>query len=164
MHIPENSKNEVDSSLKSPIHTLWKIPLYPSVNGWLRSSRRLPADYEETMKLFNELPKPQPFGSAFHFFLLPPHRSIKSMITFPIQFILNYRFYIIFMARTIFQALRPLLAFCVFGEIMKLSVAVMNSGLFYFFFSFILAFEVLYFFLQSYISYVFLGMFFASAF
>lgn len=86
------------------------------------------------------------------------------MIRFILSFILNYRFYLVFMARTTFQAVRPLLAFCVFGEAMKLALAIMSSGTFIFFFSFVLAFEVLYFFLQCYISYVFLGMFFAAAF
>lgn len=86
------------------------------------------------------------------------------MLTFITSFILNYRFYLVFMARTTFQAVRPLLAFCVFGEAMKLALAMINSGTFIFFFSFVLAFEVLYFFLQCYISYVFLGMFFLAAF
>ncbi|EWC89385.1 hypothetical protein PFNF54_01833 [Plasmodium falciparum NF54] len=58
------------------------------------------------------------------------------------------------------QAVRPLMAFCVFGELMKLILATMTSGVFAFFFSFVLAFEVLYFFLQCYISYTFLTMFF----
>lgn len=96
--------------------------------------------------------------------LCPPHRSLKSVLNFAVSFLLNYRFYVVFMARTTFQAVRPLLAFCVFGEVMKLALAVMSSGLFIFFFSFFLAFEVLYFFLQCYISYVFLGMFFTAAF
>lgn len=52
------------------------------------------------------------------------------------------------------------MAFCVFGEMMKLVLATMTSGVFAFFFSFVLAFEVLYFFLQCYISYTFLTMFF----
>lgn len=95
---------------------------------------------------------------------LPPHRSLANLIRFPASFVLNYRFYVIFMARTLFQLIRPLLAFCVFGEVMKLALAMLGSGPFVFGFSFILAFEVLYFFLQCYISYVFLGMFFTASF
>lgn len=62
------------------------------------------------------------------------------------------------------QAVRPLLAFSVFGEVMKMVLATMSSGLFSFLFSFVLAFEVLYFFLQCYISYTFLTMFFTVMF
>ncbi|CDO63648.1 conserved Plasmodium protein, unknown function [Plasmodium reichenowi] len=82
------------------------------------------------------------------------------MTKFAIKYILSYRFFFIYMARTTFQAVRPLMAFCVFGELMKLILATMTSGVFAFFFSFVLAFEVLYFFLQCYISYTFLTMFF----
>lgn len=106
-----------------------------------------------------QLTTPTRWGAMF-----PPHRSLKNVLSFAINFLLNYRFYVVFMARTTFQAIRPLLAFCVFGEVMKLALAVMSSGLFVFCFSFVLAFEVLYFFLQCYISYVFLGMFFTAAF
>ena len=62
------------------------------------------------------------------------------------------------------QAVRPLLAFSVFGEVMKMVLATMSSGLFSFLFSFVLAFEVLYFFLQCNISYTFLTMFFTVMF
>ncbi|ETB58422.1 hypothetical protein YYC_04027 [Plasmodium yoelii 17X] len=86
--------------------------------------------------------------------------SILDMTKFSIKYILSYRFFFIYMARTTFQAVRPLMAFCVFGEMMKLVLATMTSGVFAFFFSFVLAFEVLYFFLQCYISYTFLTMFF----
>lgn len=80
--------------------------------------------------------------------------------SFIFQYIANYRFYFIYMARTSFQAVRPLLAFSVFGEIMKMMLASLSSGVFAFLFSFVLAFEVLYFFLQCFISYTFLTMFF----
>lgn len=96
--------------------------------------------------------------------ILPEHRSLKAVVSFLVSFVLNFRFYMIYMARTTFQAVRPLLAFCVFGEAMKLALAMMSSGTLIFLFSFVLAFEVLYFFLQCYISYVFLGMFFSAAF
>ncbi|SCA48446.1 conserved Plasmodium protein, unknown function [Plasmodium ovale] len=86
--------------------------------------------------------------------------SLFDMTKFTIKYILSYRFFFIYMARTTFQAVRPLMAFCVFGELMKLILATMTSGVFAFFFSFVLAFEVLYFFLQCYISYTFLTMFF----
>ncbi|SCM19466.1 conserved Plasmodium protein, unknown function [Plasmodium chabaudi chabaudi] len=86
--------------------------------------------------------------------------SVLDMTKFSIKYILSYRFFFIYMARTTFQAVRPLMAFCVFGEMMKLVLATMTSGVFAFFFSFVLAFEVLYFFLQCYISYTFLTMFF----
>ncbi|GAB64820.1 hypothetical protein PCYB_032320 [Plasmodium cynomolgi strain B] len=86
--------------------------------------------------------------------------SLLDMTKFTIKYILSYRFFFIYMARTTFQAVRPLMAFCVFGELMKLILATMTSGVFAFFFSFVLAFEVLYFFLQCYISYTFLTMFF----
>lgn len=88
----------------------------------------------------------------------------QKMISFAIQYILSFRFYFMFMARTTFQAVRPLLAFSVFGEVMKMVLAMMSSGLFSFLFSFVLAFEVLYFFLQCYISYTFLTMFFTVMF
>lgn len=90
--------------------------------------------------------------------------SPQKMISFAIQYILSFRFYFMFMARTSFQAVRPLLAFSVFGEVMKMVLAMMSSGLFSFLFSFVLAFEVLYFFLQCYISYTFLTMFFTVMF
>ncbi|CRG93119.1 conserved Plasmodium protein, unknown function [Plasmodium gallinaceum] len=86
--------------------------------------------------------------------------NIFDMTKFAIKYVLSYRFFFIYMARTTFQAVRPLMAFCVFGELMKLILATMTSGIFAFFFSFVLAFEVLYFFLQCYISYTFLTMFF----
>ncbi|GAW79330.1 hypothetical protein PGO_031340 [Plasmodium gonderi] len=86
--------------------------------------------------------------------------SLLDMTKFTLKYILSYRFFFIYMARTTFQAVRPLMAFCVFGELMKLILATMTSGVFAFFFSFVLAFEVLYFFLQCYISYTFLTMFF----
>ncbi|KAL8453039.1 hypothetical protein Emed_001095 [Eimeria media] len=88
----------------------------------------------------------------------------QKMLSFAIQYILSFRFYFMFMARTTFQAVRPLLAFSVFGEVMKMVLATMSSGLFSFLFSFVLAFEVLYFFLQCYISYTFLTMFFTVMF
>ncbi|KAL8424911.1 hypothetical protein Efla_002861 [Eimeria flavescens] len=91
---------------------------------------------------------------------LAPHK----MLNFAIQYILSFRYYFTFMARTTFQAVRPLLAFSVFGEVMKMVLATMSSGLFSFLFSFVLAFEVLYFFLQCYISYTFLTMFFTVMF
>ncbi|KEP62893.1 UNVERIFIED_CONTAM: hypothetical protein HHA_310360 [Hammondia hammondi] len=86
------------------------------------------------------------------------------MASFAATFLLNFRFYFMYMARTTFQAVRPLLAFSVFGEVMKLVLATMSSGLFSFLFSFVLAFEVFYFFLQCYISYTFLTMFFTVLF
>ncbi|PFH34033.1 hypothetical protein BESB_071850 [Besnoitia besnoiti] len=86
------------------------------------------------------------------------------MVGFAVTFLLNLRFYFMYMARTTFQAVRPLLAFSVFGEVMKLVLATMSSGLFSFLFSFVLAFEVFYFFLQCYISYTFLTMFFTVLF
>eukprot|EP01066_Platyproteum_vivax_P003817 Platyproteum_vivax@DN14793_c0_g1_i1.p1 len=86
------------------------------------------------------------------------------MAKFTVSYLLSYRYFFIFMARTSFQALRPLLAFSVFGEVMKMALASMTSGPFMFLFSFVLAFEVFYFFLQCYISYTFLGMFFAALF
>lgn len=86
------------------------------------------------------------------------------MIGFAATYLLNFRFYFMYMARTTFQAVRPLLAFSVFGEVMKLVLATMSSGLFSFLFSFVLAFEVFYFFLQCYISYTFLTMFFTVLF
>ncbi|KAL8270737.1 hypothetical protein Esti_005339 [Eimeria stiedai] len=88
----------------------------------------------------------------------------QKMISFAIQYVLSFRFYFMFMARTTFQAVRPLLAFSVFGEVMKVVLATLSSGLFSFLFSFVLAFEVLYFFLQCYISYTFLTMFFSVMF
>lgn len=88
----------------------------------------------------------------------------QKMLSFAIQYVLSFRFYFMFMARTTFQAVRPLLAFSVFGEVMKMVLATMSSGLFSFLFSFVLAFEVLYFFLQCYISYTFLTMFFTVMF
>jgi len=84
--------------------------------------------------------------------------------SFSMSYILNYRFFFIFMAQTTFQALRPLLAFSVFGEVMKMALASMTSGTVVFLFSFVLAFEVFYFFLQCYISYTFLSMFFSALF
>lgn len=90
-------------------------------------------------------------------------RPLK-MVNFAVQYLLSFRFYFMFMARTTFQAVRPLLAFSVFGEVMKMVLATMSSGLFSFLFSFVLAFEVLYFFLQCYISYTFLTMFFTVMF
>eukprot|EP00922_Rhytidocystis_sp_ex-Travisia-forbesii_P042179 GHVS01063048.1.p1 GENE.GHVS01063048.1~~GHVS01063048.1.p1 ORF type:complete len:185 (+),score=6.53 GHVS01063048.1:44-598(+) len=80
--------------------------------------------------------------------------------SFVASYVLNYRYYFMFMARTSFQAARPLLAFSVFGEVMKMVLASLSSSVFSFLFSFILAFEVLYFFLQCFISYTFLTMFF----
>lgn len=88
----------------------------------------------------------------------------QKMLSFAINYILSFRFYFMFMARTTFQAVRPLLAFSVFGEVMKMVLATMSSALFSFCFSFVLAFEVLYFFLQCYISYTFLTMFFTVMF
>lgn len=90
--------------------------------------------------------------------------SPVSMVQFAAKYVLSYRFLFIYMARTAFQAVRPLLAFCVFGEIMKLILANLSGGVPAFFFSFVLAFEVLYFFLQCYISYTFLTMFFTVMF
>lgn len=101
------------------------------------------------------LPSPM---ALFEF--LAPHKSLS----FAVQYVLSFRFYFMFMARTTFQAVRPLLAFSVFGEVMKMVLATMSSGLFSFLFSFVLAFEVLYFFLQCYISYTFLTMFFTVMF
>ncbi|CTQ40720.1 conserved Plasmodium protein, unknown function [Babesia microti strain RI] len=86
------------------------------------------------------------------------------MVKFTAKYLLSFRFLFIYMARTTFQAVRPLLAFCVFGEIMKLILATMNGGIFAFLFSFVLAFEVLYFFLQCFISYTFLTMFYTLMF
>ncbi|BAM39455.1 uncharacterized protein TOT_010000910 [Theileria orientalis strain Shintoku] len=83
-----------------------------------------------------------------------------SIVKFTTKYLLSFRFFFIYMARTTFQAARPLLAFCVFGEIMKLVLANLSGGLPAYLFSFVLAFEVFYFFLQLYISYTFLMMFF----
>lgn len=90
--------------------------------------------------------------------------SLKKMLNFMTSYLLNYRFYFIYMARTTFQMVRPLLAFSAFGEVMKMALATISSGAFMFLFSFVLAFEVFYFFLQCYISYTFLAMFFAALF
>ncbi|CDJ69259.1 hypothetical protein, conserved [Eimeria necatrix] len=104
--------------------------------------------------------RPGLFPSVFAIEFLAPLK----MVNFAIQYLLSFRFYFIFMARTTFQAVRPLLAFSVFGEVMKMVLATMSSSLFSFLFSFVLAFEVLYFFLQCYISYTFLTMFFTVMF
>ncbi|KAL8431182.1 hypothetical protein ACSSS7_005438 [Eimeria intestinalis] len=104
--------------------------------------------------------RPGMFPSPMALEFLAPQKAIS----FAIQYILSFRFYFMFMARTTFQAVRPLLAFSVFGEVMKMVLATMSSGLFSFLFSFVLAFEVLYFFLQCYISYTFLTMFFTVMF
>ncbi|CDR94242.1 hypothetical protein, conserved [Babesia bigemina] len=115
---------------------------------------KLPTSYTDDI---NNVGVSKAFGSAP---LLTHYVEPFSVIQFATKYVLSYRFFFIYMARTTFQAVRPLLAFCVFGEIMKLVLANVSGGLPAFLFSFVLAFEVLYFFLQCYISYTFLTMFF----
>ncbi|SBS81002.1 conserved Plasmodium protein, unknown function [Plasmodium ovale curtisi] len=57
--------------------------------------------------------------------------SLFDMTKFTIKYILSYRFFFIYMARTTFQAVRPLMAFCVFGELMKLILATMTMKIYF---------------------------------
>ncbi|VWU51682.1 conserved protein, unknown function [Hepatocystis sp. ex Piliocolobus tephrosceles] len=109
--------------------------IIPQKNVYIHYNDKLKQDIK-----ISHLPRSLP--SINHYF------NVLDMTKFAIKYVLSYRFFFIYMARTTFQAVRPLMAFCVFGELMKLILATMTSGVFAFFFSFVLAFEVLYFFLQ----------------
>ncbi|EEA06410.1 uncharacterized protein CMU_009020 [Cryptosporidium muris RN66] len=103
------------------------------------------------------------------------HHENLNIIILPLRFIYftdilnftssiftNLREYITLLARMSFQAIRPLLAFSVLGEAVKIALALITGSSIAFIFSFILAFEVFYFFLQCFISFVFLSMFFKA--
>ncbi|OII76000.1 hypothetical protein cand_007460 [Cryptosporidium andersoni] len=84
------------------------------------------------------------------------------ILNFTSSIFTNLREYITLLARMSFQAIRPLLAFSVLGEAVKIALALITGSSIAFTFSFILAFEVFYFFLQCFISFVFLSMFFKA--
>lgn len=102
----------------------------------------------------------RPEYNAEYIHMLNPLKMGK----FAFSYVYSYHKFLVFMARSTFQMLRPLMAFSLFGEIMKGVLAAVSGGVFMFFFSFVLAFEVFYFFLQCYISYTFLVMFFSALF
>ncbi|KAL7066887.1 hypothetical protein ACR3K2_26380 [Cryptosporidium serpentis] len=96
--------------------------------------------------------------------IILPLRFISSIdiLNFTFSIFINLREYITLLARMGFQAIRPLLAFSVLGEAVKIALALITGSSIAFLFSFILAFEVFYFFLQCFISFVFLSMFFKA--
>ncbi|EDO07167.2 putative integral membrane protein [Babesia bovis T2Bo] len=145
---------------------------YREVGRTLVDKQLVDNSYKYDVNAITQLPKPYEqhidkvvvskalgFSPLFKYYVDP-----LSMVKFASKYVLSLRFFFIYMARTTFQAVRPLLAFCVFGEIMKLILANISGGVPAFLFSFVLAFEVLYFFLQCYISYTFLTMFFTVMF
>ncbi|EKX74108.1 conserved hypothetical protein [Theileria equi strain WA] len=125
----------------------------------VNSLTKLPKSYESHLQDDVKFSKCLGMNPLFTHYVNP-----LSIVSFAAKYLLSYRFLFIYMARTTFQAVRPLLAFCVFGEIMKLILANLSGGVPAYLFSFVLAFEVLYFFLQCYISYTFLMMFFTVMF
>lgn len=165
-----NTRRDFSSSPNHQIYKDWSNGGYTGkglVSAGLRQGKykydvnsmtTLPQSYNDRLALVSRC---KAFGISplFTYYANP-----LSMLQFATKYVLSYRFFFIYMARTAFQAVRPLLAFCVFGEIMKLILANISGGLPAFLFSFVLAFEVLYFFLQCYISYTFLTMFFTVMF
>eukprot|EP01068_Selenidium_serpulae_P013542 Selendium_serpulae@DN5973_c0_g2_i1.p1 len=89
---------------------------------------------------------------------------VVPIVKFAVEFVFNCKDFAVFTVRTLFQCARPLIAFCLLGEVMKLAVVSISTSSIAFMFSMLLGFEVFYFFLQCFISYTFLSMFFGSLF
>eukprot|EP00923_Selenidium_pygospionis_P021280 GHVN01036636.1.p1 GENE.GHVN01036636.1~~GHVN01036636.1.p1 ORF type:complete len:120 (-),score=13.31 GHVN01036636.1:109-468(-) len=92
--------------------------------------------------------------------------SIPSIVRFPLLFASDFIYVAVFMVRTMVQFMRPFIAFSIMGEVMKLVSIIVTAGgaPAVFVFSFLLAFEVFYLFIQCYVGWLFATMFFSSVF